>query len=391
MEDKREAREGLRVVTDNTKSVVSCFDYSLLLVVIFLAVFGIVMIYSSGSYRNSFFGGDYKDDLNVQLISVGIGIVLMLITSFIDYRFFYRRIRFVGSFSNVIYFGVLVLVILVFFFGKSVNGATRWIKLGIFQFQPSELSKVAIILFVSEFAARNRKVMDSFKGPVLIIAYCLPLIICVGLQTLSTAIIITVIAYGICYVSSKKRMRFILVAVIALAVLIAVIVLLPGFRSERISVWLDIENPEYANGTGRQVLQGLYAISNGGFFGKGFGNGTQKLTNISDVQNDMIFTAICEELGLFGAIAVLLLFAMLLYRLYKIAVNAPDTRGSYIAVGIMIHIAVQVIINVAVVTNSMPNTGVTLPFISAGGTSVIMLMIEMGVALNISRQSDAVA
>ena len=161
--------------------------------------------------------------------------------------------------------------------------------------------------------------------------------------------------------------------------------LLGGFRASRILVWLDPE--KYASEGGFQVLQGLYAIGSGGLFGKGLGQSVQKLGFVPEAQNDMIFTIICEELGLFGGIAVLLLFAFLIWRFMVVANNADDLFGSLIVVGVMAHIAVQVILNVAVVTKTVPNTGITLPFISYGGTSVLFLLSEIGLVLSVARHT----
>lgn len=157
-----------------------------------------------------------------------------------------------------------------------------------------------------------------------------------------------------------------------------------NFRLSRIITWLDPEN--HTDTGGFQVMQGLYAIGSGGFFGKGLGNSTQKLGVIPEAQNDMILAIVCEELGVFGSIIILLLFGLLLYRLMFIARNAPDLYGSLVATGIFAHIALQVILNVMVVTNTIPTTGITLPFISYGGTSVLFLMVEMGIALGIARK-----
>ena len=173
---------------------------------------------------------------------------------------------------------------------------------------------------------------------------------------------------------------------LAVAVMVMSVTLVnsDNFRLRRILTWLDPEN--HSDTGGFQVMQGLYAIGSGGFFGKGLGNSTQKLGVIPEAQNDMILTVICEELGVFGAIVILLLFGFLLYRLMFIARNAPDLYGALIASGIFVHIALQVILNIAVVTNLIPTTGITLPFISYGGTSILFLMTEMGIALGISRR-----
>ena len=209
-------------------------------------------------------------------------------------------------------------------------------------------------------------------------------------DNLSSAIIVMGISCCILFVVHKKQKIFLWIAGGGLAVFVAGSYILgrllensTSFRLRRIIAWL---NPEkYASTISFQTVQGLYAIGSGGFFGKGLGNGVQK-TVIPEVRNDMILSAICEELGVFGAIIILVLFGLLIYRLLFIAQNAPDLYGALIMTGIMSHIAIQVILNVMVVTNMMPNTGITLPFISYGGTSILFLMIEMGMALGISRR-----
>ena len=201
----------------------------------------------------------------------------------------------------------------------------------------------------------------------------------------SSALIIAAIGVIMLIVSCKHNKGFIALMIFLVAVAAIGLMLLGGFRATRILVWLDPE--QYASEGGFQVLQGLYAIGSGGLFGKGLGQSVQKLGFVPEAQNDMIFTIICDELGLFGGIAVLLLFAFLIWRFMVVANNAADLFGSLIVVGVMAHIAVQVILNVAVVTKTVPNTGITLPFISYGGTSVLFLLSEIGLVLSVSRRS----
>ena len=188
-----------------------------------------------------------------------------------------------------------------------------------------------------------------------------------------------VMMVAICFVATRNKKYYIVIALALVAAAILFIVLFP-YRLERINIWRDIEN----HPKGYQILQGLYAIASGGLFGKGLGQGVQKLGYIPEAHNDMIFSTICEELGLVGAFAVLFLFVLLLWRIFIIAINAPDLFGSLIATGVMAHIAVQVLINVAVVTNTIPSTGIPLPFISYGGSSLLVLMMEMGIVLSVS-------
>ena len=208
-----------------------------------------------------------------------------------------------------------------------------------------------------------------------------PLLGLIAKENLSTAIVIAGILVSICFVASRKKLYFIIVGILCVAVG-SLYVFGVGYRSERVDVWRNVET----HPKGYQILQGLFAIASGGIFGTGLGQSMQKLGFIPEAHNDMIFTIICEELGLFGAIAVILLFVLLLWRLFIIAINAPDLFGGLIAVGIMAHIAIQVILNIAVVSNSIPSTGIPLPFISYGGTSVSVLLAEIGVALSVSNQ-----
>ena len=223
--------------------------------------------------------------------------------------------------------------------------------------------------------------MRTFQGNVKLLATILPIFLVVAYNNLSTAIIIAGIAFIMVFISSPKTAPFLL-GVLGLVAL-ALVFVFGTYRQERLQIWLHPEDFD----KGYQTLQGLYAIGSGGLFGKGLGESIQKLGFVPEAQNDMIFSIICEELGLFGAICVILMYIMLLWRLLLIATNAKDMFGSYLVIGIMIHIALQVILNIAVVTNSMPNTGVTLPFISYGGTSIMFLIAEMGVALSVSKDA----
>ena len=272
------------------------------------------------------------------------------------------------------------------------GGAKRWLKLGI-QFQPSEIAKIAVILFLSYIILKMGKQVNSKKAVIFLLF--LGGVQAVGAyyftENLSTALIILGISCVMIFLAHPKTRPF-LIAVVVIALIVAAGIFylsqnMDGsshFRIRRVLAWLDPE--KYSAMGGYQVLQGLYAIGSGGFFGKGLGNSTQKLATIPEAQNDMIFSIICEELGLFGAILVLLLFGYLLYRLFFIAQNAPDLYGTLMVSGIFVHISLQVILNICVVLNVIPTTGVTLPFVSYGGTSVLFLMAEIGIALSVSRR-----
>ena len=370
------------------KQAVHYFDYSLLAIIIFLMCFGLVMLYSISSYEARTEYGDGMYFLKRQGI-IGLGsIVVMMWVSRLDYHMF-------SKYAAMSYWGSMLLLALVKFtpLGIEVNGARRWFRLPANQsFQPAEVMKIAVIIFIPYLICRMGNKVHTLKGSLGVVAWggLAALGVYVLTENLSSAIIVMGISCCILFVVHKKQKIFLWIAGGGLAVFVVGSYILgillensTSFRLRRIIAWL---NPEkYASTISFQTVQGLYAIGSGGFFGKGLGNGVQK-TVIPEVQNDMILSAICEELGVFGAIIILVLFGLLIYRLLFIAQNAPDLYGAQIMTGIMSHIAIQVILNVMVVTNMMPNTGITLPFISYGGTSILFLMIEMGMALGISRR-----
>ena len=356
-------------------------DYSLLVVVVFLLGFGLVMLYSSSYYSASLKFDDAAWYLKKQIVATALGIVAMIFFTFFDYKWFKK-------FTWLIFAGSILSVFLVLTpLGIEANGAKRWINLKVITIQPAEIVKIAVILCMAAILSYNVKKINGLVS--ILMVYILALIpagiIFVVTDNFSSAIIVAAIGAIMLIVACKNNKGFIALIIIMLALAVIALLFFGGFRATRILVWLNPE--QYSNEGGFQVLQGLYAIGSGGLFGKGLGQSVQKLGFVPEAQNDMIFTIICEELGLFGGLAVLLLFAFLIWRFMVIANNATDLYGSLIAVGVMAHIAVQVILNVAVVTNTIPNTGVTLPFISYGGTSVVFLLSEMGIVLSIARRS----
>ena len=349
------------------------FDYTLLFLVLFMVAFGIVMLYST-SYHYAevhFHDGTYY--LKLQLRNVAIGLVAMIITTFIPYTF-YKKL------APWIYMGSLGLCTAVIFIGQTINNSKRWLKVGPFSFQPSETAKIAVIIFLAFVISKASKQVGRLSTVLKLIGITLPLAGLVAINNLSTAIIIVLIGMIIVFVSSPRYIHFAVPIGVAVAAAGA-FVMVAGYRFNRIRYWL---HPELLD-AGSQTIQGLYAIGAGGWFGKGLGESLQKMGSLPEAQNDMIFSVVCEELGVVGALCVILAFILLLWRFWFIATNAPDLFGSLMVVGIMGHIAVQVVLNIAVVTNSIPNTGVTLPFISYGGTAIIFLLAEMGIALSVSR------
>lgn len=367
--------------------VIRYYDYSLVAILIFLVCFGLVMLYSTSSYSALIEHQDSMHYFKRQLVFCAVGFVGMYVVSKIDYH------RYIKPAKLLYIFSIIMVALVRTPLGKEVNGARRWIRLPLGQqLQPAEIVKIAIVLFIPVLLCKMGKEIKTLQGVVKVLMWGGFSSACVLFLTsnLSTALIIMGITCAMIFVIHPKTAPFVAIATGGLAMVIVIVTILgktlvnsTNFRLRRIIVWLNPE--EHAAEGAYQTLQGLYAIGSGGFFGKGLGNSAQKRI-IPEVQNDMILSVICEELGVFGAIVILTLFAMLLYRLLFIAQNAPDLYGSLVVTGIFAHIALQVVLNVAVVTNTIPNTGITLPFISYGGTSILFLMAEMGIALGVSRR-----
>lgn len=360
------------------------FDYNLLAIVILLTCFGLVMLYSTSAYEAMLepAGDDMAYFRKQAIISVG-ALLMALVGSQIDYHF-------LAKFSLPIYWISMGFLFVTKFIGRTVNGARRWIYFGPISFQPAELAKLAIILFLPVLIVKMGHKLRGWKAPAVVFffGFLAAVFTYVFTDNLSTAIIILGITVILIFVTHPKTIPFAAAGVIG-ATLIGLLVFIlvnsassDSFRIRRVQVWLDPE--AHSSEGGYQVMQALYAIGSGGFFGKGLGNSAQKLGALPEAQNDMIFSIICEELGVFGAVLVILMFVFMLYRLFFIAQNAPDLLGSLIVSGIFIHISLQVVLNIAVVTNMIPTTGITLPFVSYGGTSILFLMAEMALALSVS-------
>ena len=372
---------------ENTGPVpVRYYDYSLVAVLVFLVCFGLVMLYSTSAYTALIENEDSMYYFKRQILFCGAGVVIIYVVSRINYHWY------IGKAKAIYFFSLFLMFLVKTPLGKEVNGARRWIRLPMGQqFQPSELAKIAVILFIPVLICKMGKEFRSLQGVVKILAWggvCAAAVLFLT-DNLSTAAIVFGITYIVVAVAHPRTKVFLALAGTGVAGLVTFVLAFGSgfasssdFRLRRLAAWLHPE--QYADGQAYQTLQGLYAIGSGGFFGKGLGNSAQKMV-IPEVQNDMILTVICEELGVFGVIVVLVLFGMLLYRILFIAQNAPDMYGTLVVMGIFAHITLQVFLNIAVVTNILPNTGVTLPFISYGGTSVLFLMAEMGIVLGVSR------
>ncbi len=365
-------------------------DITLWVVLLFLLGFGMLMIYSASSYTAFNEYGNAAYYLQRQGIAAVLGLVAMVVVSYIPYHF-WEKFALLGYFLSV----VLILLVKTPL-GVESHGARRWLKTGIpgFNLQPAEVSKVAMILFLAVLVCKMGSSVRRLKGFLVMLGAPLPIALMIWkiTENLSSALIVMAISMVMIFVASPDYKKFIflglgvITAAVGLVLLIQNTTLLDGFRSERIRVWLDPESD--VEDTGFQTIQALYAIGSGGIWGKGLGESMQKLSFLPESQNDMIFSIICEELGLFGAAAIIFLFVVLIWRMVIIANNAPDLFGAMLVVGVIGHIAVQAVLNIAVVTNTIPNTGISLPFISYGGSSVIFLLIEVGFVLSVARSIE---
>lgn len=364
------------------------FDYSLLFVTIFIVGFGLTMIYSTSSYTAQMDYGNAEYYFIKQLQFSLFGFIAMYAAYRIDYHVWQKIAPWVFLFC-------IVLILALIPFGRTVNGAKRWIRFAGIGVQPADVAKFGVIVMVSSAVCSMGTKVKKFRNILLIMILTsgvLAGLILVVSNNMSSAIIVLGIAFIMTFVAYPGYKIYVVLASLLGAGVIALYSWLKSiissgyeaesFRLDRLMVWLNPEN--YASGTGYQTVQALYAIGSGGLFGKGLGKSLQKLGFIPESQNDMIFSIICEELGLFGAICIILVFTIMLWRIIHIAQNAPDLFGTLLVTGVFAHIAIQVILNIAVVTNFIPNTGVSLPFISYGGSSSVVLLAEIGLVLNVS-------
>ena len=390
---KRQSEKGIRWL--------SGYDFSLLFVVLFLCVFGLIMIYSASYYtaETKLHNGMYY--FRHQLMLYGLGLGAAVIASLIPHRFFIWLVW-------PAYALAVVCMILTDFtkLGINTNGQTRWMKVtNTISFQPAELVKVAIIMLTAFLIHRHAKQINDLKWPLIIMGLCAVPGLLVLKNNLSSGVIILAIPLAmIMLVSDNKKRRIAFWSVVAAGLVLMIVIkalpldtllrigekiegtgLLKSYQLRRLYIW---NSPMYdARGDGYQVVQGLYAIGSGGVFGKGLGASLQKLGFVPESANDMIFAILCEELGLFGAISLIILYLFLLYRMMMIANRSRDVFGSLLVVGVMAHIALQVILHIGVVSGIFPNTGVTLPFVSYGGTASLFYMAEIGMVLSVGRDN----
>lgn len=354
-------------------------DFTLIFIVIFLVVFGIIMIYSSSYYFSIDMYNDSTVYLRKQMMWSGLGLFIMFVVSYVDYHT-------INKFVGLLYILSIGFLILVLIIGKDIKGAKRWIPIGPFNFQPSEFTKLVMILVIAFLATKLISHLNKIRIILFLLGVMLIPTALVGVENMSTAIVVSSIAIGILFVAVPKVMKLMIILIPPAAAAIGLGLVFFGYRMTRVKIWLEGPWTDPL-GAGYQTIQSLYAIGSGGLFGTGLGHSMQKRGFIPEAHNDIIFSIVCEELGLFGAIVLIILFILLLWRCMVIASNAVDLNGLLIVVGVMTQIGVQVVINIAVVTNSMPATGMPLPFISYGGSSLLFLMVEMGLVLNVARTS----
>lgn len=358
------------------------FDYTLVFIVFFLSMFGLLMLYTASIYTNNFF--------RKQCVIAILAFVVLFIFSKIDYHLYAKKWMF-----YLIAIGAVGSVLLLWTpLGVEINHAKRWIGVGSLTVQPAEIYKIALILVNAVLITKLSNSMHKWKTLgvfALITLFSLGLILVVA-ENLSSALIVAAITVLMVFVAYPKYKLFVgsagFVGVFAAAFIYASLNIegFAEFRGQRIVAWLQPEKVADQKLV-FQSVQALYSIGSGGLWGKGLGNGTQKMI-LPEAMNDMIFAIICEEMGMIGAFLVMVMFAILLYRLMFIAKNSKDLLGGMIVTGIFAHFMVQVILNLGVVTGLLPSTGVTLPFISYGGTAMVLLMAEVGIALNVSRHID---
>lgn len=347
-------------------------DYGLLLIILILLTIGLIILWSTSAYNGRIKFHDSFYYLKKQLFATTLGLALMYAMANIDYHIWRK-------FAVPAYILAVILGIAVLLFGDEYNGSKRWLSFGPLSFQPSEFAKIAVILLLAHIIVKQEKSIKKMWILLYVMLLLLPIVGLVGASNLSTAIIILGIGVILVFVASPLYAQFAWLGVTGIGFL-TIFLAVESYRLERLAIWRHPEKYE----RGYQTLQGLYAIGSGGLFGRGIGNSVQKLGFVPEAQNDMIFSIVCEEWGLVGAVFLIALFGILIWKFFVIAIRAKDSFGSLIATGAMAHIMIQVILNIAVVTNTIPNTGITLPFVSYGGTSVMFLLMEMGLVLSVS-------
>ena len=357
------------------------FDIPFLLILLLLLSYGLIMLFSAGYAVALYRRGDAYTYIRPQLLFAALGVLAMYAASLVDYHVWHRL-----AWPML---GISLLLLAIVLFMPEYNGCKRWIVLpGLGTLQPSEIAKFSIVLVFSHIISLNHDRMKSFSTGVVPFALILGVVTVLMLLEphLSGTLLILSIGAVLMFVGGTGLKWFVLAGVSGVAAIGAAVVIMPDlvpYAADRLNSWLD----PFADplGDGHQTIQSLYAIGSGGAAGLGLGNSRQKHLFVPEPQNDFIFSIVCEELGFVGACAVVGLFVLLLWRGITLAAHAPDRFGALLVVGFTVQVALQAVLNMAVVTNTIPNTGISLPFFSSGGTSLMMLLGEMGVVLSVSR------
>lgn len=365
------------------------FDYSILIITLLLLSIGLIMLLSASAPTSLSETGDNSYQyVTKQGIMAIAGLFAMIVFSKFDYRIFKK-------FKWLIYAVCVAFLVAVGFVGTGAGGARRWINIAGFSFQPSEFAKVGFILFfaalLTELREKN-KLKKIVPGIIFPLIFLIPVVISVyGLQNhFSATFIICAITVVQMFVAGSNTKYMVGGGVLCVIAVLVIIIQSSisgaegGFRSERIQTWLDIESASLT-GEGWQINQSLYAIGSGGLFGLGLGNSRQKYLYLPEPQNDFIFAVLAEELGFFGCVIVILLFALFIWRGIVIAMKSQDMFGTLVAIGLTTMIGLQALINIAVVTNTIPVTGMPLPFFSYGGSAMLADLIAVGILLSVSR------
>ncbi len=370
----------LSLSSHEKKSDIENVDYSLVVIIFMLLTFGLVMVFSASSANAHYVHGDATYFFKRQLVWAVFGVVVMWIVS----RFHYKKLE---RYANLIFTITVVMLLLVPIIGIEAKGAKRWLGVGSLTFQPSEFVKISLTMFLAKSLVNNPQRISKLSDGY--IRYMAIIVVTAGLVLIqphmSGAMVIALTGCIVLFAAGFK-IKYFVVSLMGALPLVYTLIVTSEYRSKRLTSFLD----PFADKLGEswQIVQSLYAIASGGFYGMGLGQSRQKFLYIPEPQNDFIFAVICEELGLLGAIFVMFLFGLLIFKGIMIARNAPDEFSALTATGITSLIAVQVLMNIAVVTSSMPVTGVTLPFFSYGGSSLVILLMGMGILLNISRYSN---
>ena len=364
-------------------------DIPMLIIAVILLLFGCVMVYSASAV----YAEQYHDDSTYFIARHLIFILIGVAAAFVIVRI--CTPTFWEDFSTILFAISIVLLLLVLVIGVDLgSGAKRWLNLGFFTLQPSEIAKMALVMMLAKFMSRHEEQIRSpyMLGGSFWYGVLYPGLMIAGIAVLVAAerhisglIIIGAIGLSVMFMGGTK-LRWIGIILAVGAVGVILLVLVSDYAQARVDTWINIEDADPL-GSAWQTLQGLMAIGSGGLFGVGLGNSRQKFGYVSQPQNDFIFTIICEELGFFGAFLVIALFAMFVWRGFYIARHAPNSFCALVVYGLTFKVGLQVIFNIAVVTNSMPNTGISLPFFSYGGTSLVLQIIEVGIILAISAYS----